>query len=512
LSDENLETGTPGDVIDLLIIGGGINGVGVARDAAGRGLSVLLCERDDLGGATSSASSKLLHGGLRYLEQYQFRMVRHALAEREVLLNAAPHIVWPLRFVLPHNRTVRPYWMIRLGIFLYDRLARRNTLPDSRGLDFRTGNEPSPLKPQFKRGFEYSDCWVDDARLVVLSAIDAREHGAEIMTRTACTSARWAGDRWECQLQDTLTGATRDVRARIVINAAGPWAESVARDVLALKTTYRSRLVKGSHIVVPKLFDDDRAYILQNDDKRIVFVLPFEHDFHMIGTTDIPYEGDPDDVQIDESEVEYLCEVVNDHFTKQITPADVVWSFSGVRPLYDDGSSSASKISRDYILEEHRSGVALTALTIWGGKLTGYRLLAEDALDRLATTFPAIGDPWTATGLLPGGNLHPTGLDRFTRMLTQVYDWLPPELANSYARRYGSRVHTVLGNASSLDDLGPELSPGLYTREVEYLIRHEWACTADDVLWRRTKLGLLSDSSNLNHVEEFLVARGDAAM
>ncbi len=291
-----------------------------------------------------------------------------------------------------------------------------------------------------------------------------------------------------------------------------PGPRRVARDVLGLNTTYRSRLVKGSHIVVPKLFDDERAYILQNDDKRIVFVLPFEHDFHMIGTTDIPYEGEPDDVQIDESEVEYLYKVVNDHFTNQITPADVVWSFSGVRPLYDDGSSSASKISRDYILEEHRSGVALNALTIWGGKLTGYRLLAEDVLDRLAATFPAIGDPWTATATLPGGNLHPTGFDRFTHMLTQVYDWLPPDLAVAYARRYGSRVHTVLGNASSLDDLGPELSPGLYAREIEYLIRHEWAHTAEDILWRRTKLGLLADSSNLNHVEEFLVSLGDAAM
>lgn len=481
-----------GQPYDLLVIGGGINGVGVARDAAGRGLAVMLSETDDLGGATSSASSKLLHGGLRYLEQFQFRMVRHALVEREVLLEAAPHIVWPLRFVLPHNRSIRPYWMIRLGIWLYDNLARRDSLPGSRRLDFRSGNDPAPLKPSFRRGFEYSDCWVDDARLVVLNAVDARDRGATILTRTQCTGAEWTGGYWEIQLQDRTSGEVRTERARMIVNAAGPWAESVAREVLRVEPAYRSRLVKGSHIVVPRLFDDERAYILQNDDKRIVFVLRFERDFTMIGTTDVPYEGDPSDVHIDDYEISYLCQVVSDHFVTPVAADDVVWAFSGVRPLFDDGYSSPSRATRDYSLEEHAAsgGEELRALTIWGGKLTGYRQLAEAVMSRLSSAFPDMGKSWTEVASLPGGNLHPAGLDRFTRMLTQVYDWMPPELAVGYARRYGSLVHTVLGNAGSLDDLGEELSPGLYTREVEYLIRNEWARTPDDILWRRTKLGL----------------------
>ena len=499
------QTGQP---YDVLVIGGGINGVGVARDAAGRGLSVLLCERDDLGGATSSASSKLLHGGLRYLEQFQFRMVRHALAEREVLLEAAPHIVWPLRFVLPHNRSIRPYWMIRLGIWLYDHLARRASLPGSRQLDFRSGRDPAPLKPSFDRGFEYSDCWVDDARLVVLTALDARDRGATILTRTACTGATCTGGHWEVQLQDRISGETRIERARVIVNAAGPWAEAVAREVLGINPAYRSRLVRGSHIVVPKRYEDERAYILQNDDKRIVFVLPFERDFTMIGTTDVPHDGDPGDARIDGDEIAYLCRVASDHFVTPVEPADVVWTFSGVRPLFDDGSSSPSKASRDYILEVHSddSDDRLRVLTIWGGKLTGYRLLAEDVMARLSRAFPDLGEPWTAGATLPGGNLHPAGLDRFTRMLTQVYDWIPPELAEAYARRYGSLVHTVLGNAGSLDDLGEELSPGLYAREVLHLVRNEWARTSEDILWRRTKLGLRSTESGRERLECYLRA------
>ena len=513
LSDKQPIYGTSGDMFDLLIVGGGINGVAVARDAAGRGLSVLLCERGDLGGATSSVSSKLLHGGLRYLEQFRFRMVRHALAEREVLLAAAPHIVYPLRFVLPHNPSIRPYWMIRFGIFLYDRLARRATLQDSQPLDFRLDRNPSPLRHEFERGFEYSDCWVDDARLVVLSALDARERGAEILTRTACSTATWTGSGWEVELCDALSGATRQVHARVIVNAAGPWAEEVARETLELESAYRSRLVKGSHIVVPRLFADDRAFILQNDDKRIVFVLPFEGDFTLIGTTDVPYDGDPGEVRIDAAEADYLCRVATDHFTTPVSRSDVVWSFSGVRPLFDDGSSSAAKVSRDYILEPHPAGAGdnLRALTIWGGKLTGYRLLAEEVMHQLAPTFPTLGAPWTADARLPGGELYPTGLERFTRMLTQVYDWLPPELASAYARRYGSLTHTVLGNASSLDGLGRELSAGLHAREVDYLIRHEWARTAEDILWRRTKLGLYADMSTADELDAYIESASTGA-
>ena len=480
------------DCYDLIVIGGGINGAGIARDAAGRGLSVLLCEQGDLGGATSSASSKLLHGGLRYLEQFRFRMVRHALAEREVLLRSAPQIVKPMRFVLPHNPTIRPFWIIRIGVYLYDRLAGKSSLPRSRPLDFLPGRDVSPLKPGYRRGVEYSDCWVDDARLVVLNAMDARDRGATIWTRTRCRQARWSNNGWTVELEDTTTGDSRSAQAQVLVNAAGPWAEQVAGEVMGIRPEYRSRLVKGSHFVVPKLFADDRGYILQNGDRRIVFVLPFERDYTLIGTTDVPYHGDPCAAEIDDEEIDYLCQVVNRHFTPQVAPDDIIWTYSGVRPLYDDGTASVSEASRDYRIEEHVDGEtgSLRGLTIWGGKLTGYRLLAEDALRRLESVFPAMSGTWTADALLPGGNLQPAGIERFTTMLTQVYDWLPPDLAAAYARRYGSLSHTVLGNASSLDDLGPEVSPGLRQREIDYLTRYEFATTHDDILWRRTKLGL----------------------
>ena len=508
---QQAESGTSGDLFDLLVIGGGINGVGIARDAAGRGLSVLLCERDDLGGATSSASSKLLHGGLRYLEQFQFRMVRHALAEREVLLESAPHIIAPMRFVLPHNPSIRRYWVIRLGVFLYDRLARRATLEGSRALDFRPGRDSSPLKDDFERGFEYSDCWVDDARLVLLTAMDARTRGATILTRTACTAADWDEDHWDIRLLDTINDTVNEIQARVVVNAAGPWAESVAREILGVETDIESRLVKGSHIVVPKLFDDERAFILQNDDRRVVFVLPFEEDFTLIGTTDIPYDGDPSQVDIDDDEIEYLCGVASSHFKKQVTFKDVVWSFSGVRPLYNDGSTSVSAISRDYLLEEHSLAgrSEIQAVTVWGGKLTGFRLLAEDVLKRFERQFPVMGGPWTANATLPGGNLLPRGIDRFIGMLTQVYDWMPPDLARAWARRYGSMVHTVAGNGSALDDLGQEICPKLYAREVEYLVRHEWAHTSEDILWRRTKLGLHASQEDVDRLSAFIIELDD---
>jgi glycerol-3-phosphate dehydrogenase len=496
-----------GEQFDLLIIGGGINGVGIARDAAGRGLSVVLCEQGDLGGATSSASSKLLHGGLRYLERYQFRMVRHALAEREVLLAAAPHIVHPLRFVLPHNPSVRPYWMIRLGMFLYDHLARRATLPGSTGLRLREDAAGAPLKASFERGFEYSDCWVDDARLVILTAIDARQRGALILPRTRCVATERGSSSWQVELEDVLNGKRHTVEARALVNAAGPWAEPVAREILGLQPRYRSQLVKGSHIVVPRLYDDqERAYILQNDDRRVVFVLPFENDFTLIGTTDIPFNGDPSSATIDDDECRYLCAVVSDHFKQPVSPSDVVWSFSGVRPLFDDGSRSPSRASRDYVIERHppEGSAHAAALTIWGGKLTGFRLLAEAALDGLKDAFPNLPPPWTSTAPLPGGKLHPPGIERFARMLTQVYPWLPPELAVAYSRRYGGQVHTMLGNAASLDDLGPALTPGLYEREVTYLMRHEWAQSPADVLWRRTSLGLRASQIDEDRLRRFM--------
>lgn len=497
----------PQDTADLLIVGGGINGVGIARDAVGRGLSVVLCEQGDLAGATSWTSSKLLHGGLRYLEQYEFRQVRHALAEREVLMAAAPHLVTPLRFVLPHNGRLRPVWMIRIGLLLYDNLARRQTLPGSTSIDFREDPAGEPLRPELTRGFTYADCWVDDARLVILNALDARERGATIMPRTKLIAAERGRTEWLATVEDQISRERHEIRAKLVINAAGPWAESVARDVLGIEPRLRSRLVKGSHIVVPRLYEGEQAYILQSDDRRVVFVLPFQDDYTLIGTTDVPYDGDPSSPAIDADETHYLCDVVNGYFSRRIGPDDVHWTYSGVRPLYDDGSGSESDITRDYVLEPSPSKgqpVAAPALTIWGGKLTGYRTLAEDALDRIRPFFPKIAGRWTADAVLPGGDLHPAPLNEFVEMLTRIYPWLPEPLARDYARRYGTRVHRVMGNASSLEQLGEEISPGLFEREARYLLREEWAHTAEDILWRRTKLGLRATDASIRKLAKWL--------
>ncbi len=497
-----------GNSYDLFIIGGGINGVGIARDAAGRGLRVGLVEQGDLGQATSSASSKLLHGGIRYLEQYQFRMVRHALAEREVLMRAAPHIIQPLRFVMPNNPDVRPAWKLRAGIFLYDRLARRDLLPGSEAVDLITHPTGKPLAANASSGFIYSDCLVDDSRLVVLNAIDARSHGAEIMTRTGCVAAERQPDCWQLTLLDLQSGESRQVTASVVVNAAGPWAAEVLGDVLRIPTEYSPRLVKGSHIVVPRLYDGGQAYILQQQDRRVVFVIPFEQEFSIIGTTDIPYDGDPGQAEIDSGEIDYLCDAVNAYFSQRISVEDVVWTYSGVRPLFDDGSADASAITRDYVLELNMDGAAV--LTVWGGKLTGYRLLAEAALQQLAGLFPEAEPAWTASAPLPGGQLSPPGFDNFVRMVDQLWDWLPPGLGASYTRRYGNRIHTVLGNISSIEQLGQELTPGLYEREARYLINEEWALSAEDLLWRRTKLGLLADHPSVRLLEDWLARSGNS--
>ncbi|MFW6075363.1 MAG: glycerol-3-phosphate dehydrogenase [Chloroflexota bacterium] len=501
------ESTASGAVIDLLVIGGGINGVGIARDAAGRGLSVTLCERGDLGGATSWTSSKLLHGGLRYLERYEFRLVHDALAEREVLMDAAPHLIRPLPTVLPHDSTLRPIWMIRAGLFLYDHLARRKTLPGSRGIDFRTHKAGEPLRPEREKGFLYYDCQVDDARLVILNAIDARQRGAQILPRTSCVHAERRGRVWHATLQDACTGEERQVHARLIINATGPWAENVARHVLGLKPRYHSHPVKGSHIVTRKLYEGEHAYILQSEDRRVVFVLPFENEYTIIGTTDTEYSGDLANPTIDPDEVDYLSHVVNRYFARPVQPDDIIWTYSGIRPLYDDGSADPSSITRDYLLEPHpKRGEppAAPAVTIWGGKLTGYRLLAEDVLARVLRFFPKMEERWTATAPLPGGNLQPAPFDTFQKMVRQVYPWLPADLARDYAHRYGARIHTMLGNVDSMDRLGAELSPGLYEREVSYLVREEWATSADDILWRRTKLGLRATPDSVEVLRSWL--------
>jgi glycerol-3-phosphate dehydrogenase len=480
---------------DLLVIGGGINGAGIARDAAGRGLSVVLCEKDDLASHTSSASSKLIHGGLRYLEYYEFGLVRKALIEREVLLRSAPHIMWPLRFVLPHDKGQRPGWMIRAGLFLYDSLARRELLPGSSGIDLRRHAAGKPLKPEFARGFVYSDGWVDDARLVVLNAVDAAEKGAQVFTRTQCVSACRQGDRWTAELR-AVDGATTIVNARAVVNAAGPWAAHFLQTAARRPSEKALRLIKGSHIVVRRLFDHPNAYIFQHPDGRIVFAMPYEHDFTLIGTTDIEYRGDPNAVGIDQEEISYLCNLANRYFRAPITPADVVWSYSGVRPLVEDAASNASAVTRDYRLELDSAGPPL--LSVFGGKITTFRKLAEEAVDILATVVPIRGGAWTQGACLPGGDLFgkvPANrsvleFDRFVHNLQQQYRWLSPALMARYARAYGTRTHTLLAGRKRVEDMGEAVAAGLYAAEIDYLMQHEWAVDAADILWRRSKLGL----------------------
>jgi glycerol-3-phosphate dehydrogenase len=476
--------------VDLLIIGGGINGVGIARDAAGRGLSVMLCEQNDLASATSSASSKLIHGGLRYLEYYDFHLVRESLAEREVLLAMAPHLVRPLRFVLPHRDTLRPAWMIRLGLWLYDHLGRRRRLPGSHGLNLRTAPEGIPLQPSLHKGFVYADCWVDDARLVILNALDAAQRGAAILTRTKCIAARRLRHVWDVRLYDTRSNTERGVQARILVNAAGPWVQQVLEHTLGVATPRRLRLVKGSHIVVPRLYTGDQAYILQNLDRRVVFVLPFEGRFSLIGTTDVPFEGEASAVHMEAVEATYLCEAVNRYFACEIAPSDIIWSYAGVRALLDDGSDNPSAVTRDYALEVDAGGDKAPLLSVFGGKLTTYRKLAERALHKLRPYLPFLRPAWTSMSPLPGGDLPDADFDRFLADFQRTYSWLPPEVATRYAHCYGTRAVRLLEGAQALADLGRHFGASLYQREVEYLIATEWAMTAEDILWRRTKQGL----------------------
>ncbi|MDB5361599.1 MAG: glycerol-3-phosphate dehydrogenase [Rhodospirillales bacterium] len=476
--------------VDLLVIGGGINGAGIARDAAGRGLKVVLVEQSDLASATSSASTKLIHGGLRYLEYGEFRLVREALIERERLLGLAPHIIWPLRFVLPHPPGLRPAWMIRLGLFLYDHLGGRQRLPRSHSVDLTRDPRGAGLAASITRGYVYSDCWVEDARLVVLNARDAAEHGAEILTRTRFVTAEQAGDHWVATIENVVDGSRRRIEAPILVNAAGPWVGDVLRRRLGDPAGKSPRLVKGSHIVVPRLFEGDHAYILQNPDKRIVFAIPYEGKFTLVGTTDIPYEADPAEVAIDRDETAYLAETVSRYFKKKVTPADVVWTYSGVRPLYDDAAANASAVTRDYVLDVQGSRGQPVLLSIFGGKITTSRRLAEHALEKLEPFLPRPTRPWTATAPLPGGDLPGADFGAFLAGLQRMKPWLPADLARRLARAYGSRVVRILGDAVDLAGLGQDFGGGLTQAEVVYLRDQEWALTAEDVLWRRSKLGL----------------------
>ena len=490
---------------DVLVVGGGINGAGIARDLAGRGLAVVLCEKDDLASHTSSSSTKLIHGGLRYLEYYEFSLVRKALAEREVLLKSAPHIMRPLRFVMPHDPGMRPVWMIRAGLFLYDHLARREVLPGSRTIDLRRHAAGAPLKKNYTKGFVYSDGWVDDARLVVLNAIDATERGAEVLTRWRCVDAQRSAERWQVRLQ-AASGATRELRARALVNAAGPWAAQFLAEHAHVPDPKSLRLVKGSHIVVPKMFDHDHAYIFQNPDKRIIFAIPYEHDYTLIGTTDVETTGPIGQARIDASETSYLCEQASRYFARPVTPADVVWTYSGVRPLLDDDTGDPSAVTRDYLLDLDLAQAPL--LTVWGGKITTFRKLAEEAADLLAAPLRIGKGAWTHGASLPGGDLRawigaPRKPDvdfaRFVLELAARHPTLSAALRLRLARAYGARVELVLKGG----ELGAEVAPDLFEAELDYLHDHEWARSADDVLWRRSKLGLHLSANQCDAVADW---------
>lgn len=489
---------------DLAVIGGGINGCGLARDAAGRGASVFLCDMDDPGGGTSSASTKLVHGGLRYLEHYEFRLVRESLAEREILWRVAPHLVAPMRFVLPHHRGLRPAWLLRLGLFLYDHIGARAALPASRGLDLARHVAGRALKPGlFSRGFEYSDCRVDDARLVIANARDAAERGATIAPRTKAVAARRVDDVWALTVEETETGARRDIRARVLVNAAGPWVAR-ALDETSARPRAPVRLVQGAHIVVRKLFDHAFAYIFQTGDGRVVFAIPYLDDFTLIGTTDRDFDGDPRAARASDAEVAYLCNAANEYFVRRLTPADVVWSFAGVRPLADDGAGDAKSATRDYVFDLDAEAGRAPLLTIIGGKLTTYRRLAESALDKLAPWLPNLGAAWTRDAPLPGGDFARDGLAGVVADLRARFPFLAQDHAARLARAYGTRAPRVLGGAKTFADLGAHFGATLTQAEVRYLIDQEWARTAGDVLWRRTKLGLFIDAAGAAALAAFM--------
>jgi glycerol-3-phosphate dehydrogenase len=483
------------DLFDLAIIGGGINGCGIARDAAGRGLSVLLLEQGDLAGGTSSASTKLIHGGLRYLEYYAFRLVREALAEREVLLRAAPHLIRPLRFVLPHHAGLRPRWLIRLGLFLYDHLGGREILPGTRSLDLRANAAGAPLRPEFTRGFEYSDCWADDARLVVLNASDAAASGADIRTRTRCVSARHTDGMWHLALQG---GAA--AKARVLVNAAGPHVTRVLHDVVGEAKPRRIRLVKGSHIVVPRLFGHDRSYTFQNADGRVCFAIPYEQDFTLIGTTDEDYHGDADAVASTGAEERYLCDAVSSYLRTPVDPRDIVWRYAGVRPLLDDGASKAQEATRDYELALEEPAL----LSVFGGKLTTYRRLAEKAMQRLGPRFPGMRGDWTAGVPLPGGDFPWDRIEQVGANLSRRYPFIADATCRRLVRAYGTCAADILGDARCQADLGQNFGADLTEREVDWLVRSEWARTAEDVLWRRSKLGLRISRSEAATLDMYL--------
>jgi glycerol-3-phosphate dehydrogenase len=492
---------------DLLIIGGGINGVGIARDAAGRGLSVALCEQNDLSGGTSSASSKLLHGGLRYLESFDFHLVREALIEREILMRTAAHLVTPLRFLLPHTPQVRAAWKIRAGLFLYDHLSKRSALPKSEALQFQRGSLGEELKPEYEKGFAYSDCFVDDARLVLLNARAAAIQGARIMVPFHCLGATIADGAWQATVRHQITGQQSVLNARVLVNAAGPWTQQVAESIEGWRSKKRIRLVKGSHIIVPRLHCGKHAYVLQNDDKRVVFIIPYLDSFSLIGTTDVDFEGEPGPVTISGDEIRYLCRAVTRFFAHSLSPRDIVWQYAGLRPLYDDGKTNSSAVTRDYDIElQWPNGVA-PLVTVYGGKLTTYRKLAERVLEKLSGILPRLGHPWTGSTPLPGGNLPHGGITALVQDLAFRYSKLPLPMLTALARRHGTLAWEVLEGSDDIKSLGTHFGACLFAREVDYMIRKEWAKTGEDVLWRRTKAGIQMQERQRKTVNDYVASR-----
>ncbi|MEO7773301.1 MAG: glycerol-3-phosphate dehydrogenase [Steroidobacteraceae bacterium] len=496
------------DPYDLLIVGGGINGAGIARDAAGRGFSVALIEQDDLASHTSSASTKLIHGGLRYLEHGEFRLVRESLSERERLLAIAPHLISPMRFLLPHVEGLRPRWQIRMGLWLYDHAGGREKLPASCAVRIAGSPWSSGLQPQLDRGFLYSDCWVDDARLVVLNALDARERGAAIHTRLKVLEAKPERGQWTLHCANTDTRQPVQLQGRMLINASGAWVTRLLSGIAGLRANRRLRLIKGSHIIVPRLYEGEHALLLQNIDQRVVFAIPYEQRYTLVGTTDIPFDADPAQVHISPEETQYLCDAANRFFVRQLAPKDVFHSYSGVRALFDDAASDPSAVTRDYELELDRSADGAPVLSVFGGKITTYRKLAEAALEQVLETFELPADPsrvpWTAELALPGGDVPRGDFDLFFVHSRARWPWLPDATLRRLARLYGTRMSLVLGSAKDVNDLGVDFGAGLARAEVDYLVTREWARSSDDILWRRTKLGLQFSTAQVHALRTYL--------
>lgn len=491
-----------GQTYDLFVIGGGINGCGIARDAAGRGLNVYLCEQGDLAQGTSSSSTKLIHGGLRYLEHYEFRLVRESLKEREVLLKSAPHIISPLRFILPHKKDMRPAWLLRLGLFIYDHLGGREILPGTKSINLERDKAGIPLHGNLTKAFEYSDCWVDDARLVILNAIAAQRLGAKIETQTKCISACRDNGIWVLEIEDQKTKKRQIIHAKALVNASGPWVQNVIDECELKFSNEGVRLVRGSHIIVPKMFDHDRAYIFQNLDGRIFFAIPYENDFTLIGTTDEDHQGPVDHVEITKGEIEYLCKNAEEYFIRKITPSDVVWSYSGVRPLYDDGASAAQKATRDYVLKINGDKNKAPVLNIFGGKITTYRRLAEAALLKLQPFFPHMKSPWTMDATLPGGEFDIQDFPKKVAEIQKDYPFLGEEWSLRLIKMYGTRAWEILDQSNKKEDLGFDFGATLSQNEVTFMINEEWATSIEDILWRRSKLGLHMTNAQISILEE----------